>query len=133
VARLFRVIVPVTDIERATRFYAALLEQGGARVSPGRHYFNCDGVVLACYDPQADGDDRAPTPLTEPLYLAVDDLDASYARARAAGAAFPEGAPPDVGPLAEIVVRPWGERSFYAADPSGNPLCLVDSATVFTG
>jgi hypothetical protein len=29
--------------------------------------------------------------------------------------------------------RPWGERSFYGLDPSGNPVCFVDSATVFRG
>jgi len=30
-------------------------------------------------------------------------------------------------------VRPWGERSFYAHDPFGNPLCFVDATTIFTG
>jgi hypothetical protein len=34
---------------------------------------------------------------------------------------------------ARIEVRPWGERSVYGADPFGNPICLVDAATVFTG
>ena len=33
----------------------------------------------------------------------------------------------------DIVVRPWGERSFYAADPFGNGLCFVDEKTLFTG
>ena len=33
----------------------------------------------------------------------------------------------------DIVVRPWGERSFYAFDPFGNPICFVDARTVFTG
>ena len=32
-----------------------------------------------------------------------------------------------------IAVRPWGERSFYGLDPSGNPVCFVDPATLFTG
>jgi hypothetical protein len=31
-----------------------------------------------------------------------------------------------------IAQRPWGERSFYMNDPSGNPLCFVDEKTVFT-
>jgi len=31
------------------------------------------------------------------------------------------------------VERPWGERSFYAVDPFGNPLCFVDQKTLFTG
>jgi hypothetical protein len=40
---------------------------------------------------------------------------------------------PDVGPLGKIAQRPWGERSFYAADPFGNPLCFVARDSVFTG
>jgi extradiol dioxygenase family protein len=44
--RLFRVIVPVSDIERAAHFYGALLGDVGQRVSPGRHYFDCEGTIL---------------------------------------------------------------------------------------
>jgi len=36
-------------------------------------------------------------------------------------------------PAGGIVVRPWGERSFYVLDPYGNGLCFVDASTVFTG
>lgn len=132
-ARLFRVIVPVSDIERAARFYAEVLDDQGARISPGRHYFDCDGVILACYDPEADGDDGVAVPLTEPIYLAVPDLDRTFARAAAAGATFSGDEVPDVGPLGAIAVRPWGERSFYATDPFGNPLCFVAAGTEFTG
>ena len=57
--KLYRVILPVKDIESAVRFYSQVFEQAGERVSPGRHYFECGGVVLACYDPVADGDDLA--------------------------------------------------------------------------
>jgi len=32
-----------------------------------------------------------------------------------------------------IEAMPWGERLFYATDPWGNPICFVDSVTVFTG
>ena len=132
-AKLFRVILPVSEIERAARFYAAVLGEDGSRVSPGRHYFDCEGVVLACYDPRADGDEGAPNPLTEPLYLAVDDLEATFERAVGAGASFPPDEVPDVGKLGEIAQRPWGERSFYASDPFGNPLCFVERGTVFVG
>ena len=62
---LFRVIVPVGDIERAALFYSALLGAAGSRVSPGRHYFECEGTILACYDPQADGDGRNAKPLPD--------------------------------------------------------------------
>ena len=54
--RLYRVILPVRDIERAVQFYGKLLGLAGQRVSPGRHYFDCGGTILACYDPVADGD-----------------------------------------------------------------------------
>jgi hypothetical protein len=30
-------------------------------------------------------------------------------------------------------VRPWGERSFYADDAWGNPLCFVENGTVYPG
>ncbi len=129
---LFRVILPIADIEKAARFYAAVLGEAGVRVSPGRHYFDCGGVILACFDPRADGDGYAATPLPEWLYFAVDDLEAAYASCREAGAAFADG---DVhgDPAGEIATRPWGERSFYARDPFGNGLCFVDRATTFMG
>jgi predicted enzyme related to lactoylglutathione lyase len=130
---LFRVIVPVRDIERAAHFYGALLGVVGHRVSPGRHYFECEGTILACYDPKADGDGRVAKPLPEPIYIAVDDLESTYARAEAAGASLSAAVVPDVGPLGRIAQRPWGERSFYATDPFDNPLCFVARDSVFTG
>lgn len=131
--KLFRVILPVSDIDGAATFYGTVLGQGGLRVSPGRHYFDCEGVVLACYDPQEEGDGYEAEPVPEPVYLAVDDLQATYERAKEAGASFVSDVVPDVGPLGEIAERPWGERSFYASDPFGNPLCFVSRETVFTG
>jgi catechol 2,3-dioxygenase-like lactoylglutathione lyase family enzyme len=130
---LFRVIVPVSDIERAALFYGALLGAVGRRVSPGRHYFECEGTILACYDPRADGDGRNAKPLPEPIYFAVDDLESTYASAEAAGASFSSVVAPDVGPLGRIARRPWGERSFYTEDPFGNSLCFVSRDSVFTG
>src|SRR5271166_1638989 len=38
-AHLFRVILPVTNIEDAAVFYSAVLVKPGMRISPGRHYF----------------------------------------------------------------------------------------------
>jgi hypothetical protein len=54
--KLYRVILPVRGIDSAAAVYARLLEKPGARISPGRHYFDCGGTILACYDPVADGD-----------------------------------------------------------------------------
>jgi catechol 2,3-dioxygenase-like lactoylglutathione lyase family enzyme len=120
--RLYRVILPVSDIERAQVFYTALLGFEGKRISPGRHYFGCDGVILACFDPRADGDSWDATPNPDHVYFSVDDLEGVFGRAGSAGARI----------LRPIEVQPWGERSFYASDPFGNKLCFVDSRTLFT-
>jgi len=77
---LFRVILPVSEIEAAASFYAAVLGMPGDRVSPGRHYFSCGGTILACYDALADGD---PEPVGH-VYFSVDDLEAAHERMRAA-------------------------------------------------
>jgi len=130
---LYRVILPVADIERAAGFYAAVLGAPGRRVSPGRHYFDCEGTILACFDPQADGEGRVSKPNPEPIYFAVSDLRSTYDACRRAGAAFSDESPPGVGPLGQIAKRPWGEESFYASDPFGNPICFVTRESVFTG
>jgi catechol 2,3-dioxygenase-like lactoylglutathione lyase family enzyme len=130
--RLYRVIVPVQDIERGAEFYSALLGIEGQRVSPGRHYFDCGGVVLALLDPQGDGDAQAARPLPDHVYFAVADLESVYGRALELG-----GLSSEIGdgglPMGEIAVRPWGERSFYTSDPFGSRLCFVDERTLFTG
>lgn len=131
--KVFRILLPVSDIERAAAFYEAVLSQPGQRISPGRHYFDCEGVILACFDPVADGDEYEAMPLTEPIYIAVDDLEALFDRAQLAGAQFSDQEVPDVGVLGQIVKRPWGELSFYASDPFGNPLCFVSKESAFTG
>ena len=122
--RLFRVILPVSDIDRAASFYETVLGVKGERVSPGRHYFDCGGTILACYDPRADGDDFDARPNPDHVYFAVEDLEAAFERARRAGCAEIEE---------KIATRPWGERSFYAKDPFGNPVCFVDARTMFRG
>ena len=122
--RLFRVILPVSDIDAAAGFYAAILGVPGTRVSRGRHYFDCGGTILACFDPRADGDDFDARPNPDHVYFAVDDLAATFAAARAAGCRALDAA---------VATRPWGERSFYAQDPFANPVCFVQRGTEFTG
>jgi predicted enzyme related to lactoylglutathione lyase len=120
--RLFRVILPVSDIEAAATFYADTLGLSGDRVSPGRHYFSCGGTILACYDARADGDSEPVGPNPQHIYFGVDDLEAVHERMRRLNAKV----------VTPIETRPWGERSFYATDPFGNPICFVDSTTLFT-
>jgi len=123
-ARLFRVIVPVRDIERGTAFYSSLFEDAGKRVSKGRHYFQCGPTILVCYDPRSDGDDKEFRSNPDNIYFASDDLDGMYARAQSLGCEWIDE---------EIETRPWGERSFYARDPFGNPICFVDARTLYLG
>ena len=123
-AKLFRVIVPVSSINDAAAYYSAVLGQPGMRISPGRHYFDCGGTILACFDPRADGDPWDATPNPDHVYFAVDDLEACHARV---------GKQPNGSILRSIETQPWGERSFYCADPFGNKLCFVDERTLFTG
>ena len=122
-ARLYRVIVPVSDIDAAQSFYERVLEMPGKRVSPERHYFDCEGTILACFNPTKFHEKLAATPNPEHIYLAVDDLPAALERCRHAGAVLQE----------EIQTHPWGETSFYIEDPFGNQVCFVDRGTMFTG
>ena len=100
--KLFRVILPVSDIEQAKTFYSLVLGMPGERVSPGRHYFDCGGTVLACYDPVADGDEHEDGwkhHSRQYVYFAVPDLDATLERALQARATIVEGG---------IQRMPWG-------------------------
>ena len=121
--QLYRVIVPVTDLEIAQVFYASILEMPGSRVSPERHYFDCEGTILVCYDPKMYKEKATFTPNPENIYIAVDHLQSSFDRCSSAGATI----------TAKIQSYPWGETSFYFDDPFGNKICFVDRNTKFTG
>jgi uncharacterized glyoxalase superfamily protein PhnB len=112
------------SINEAAVFYSAVLEEPGMRISAGRHYFDCGGTILACFDPRADGDAWDSKPNPDHVYFAVDDLEACYIRV---------GKQPNGSILRQIETQPWGERSFYCTDPFGNKLCFIDTRTLFTG
>jgi predicted enzyme related to lactoylglutathione lyase len=127
---LFRVILQVDDLDKASEFYAKLLDDPGRRIPrASRHYIDCGSVILALVDVTAGGEEAKPLP--DKIYFAVDELEKVYARASDLGCLSTD----DVhgSSAGEIVVRPWGERSFYVYDPWGNGLCFVDSKTLFTG
>ena len=130
--KLFRVILMVSDIYHAARFYTALIENPGRRVSPGRHYFDCGGTILACVDPDRERDMEPPRANADYFYFSVSDLENSLRRCLAHGAQPAPGEIHDA-PAGEIVTRPWGERSVYLRDPFENLICLVDEKTTFTG
>src|SRR5271170_1496082 len=130
---LFRVLIPAKDLEKSRQFYESLLGVPGRPVAPGRIYFDCGPVILGVLD-YSSADPGSLSPPTEALYFATSQLDETHHRARTLGALSTELIHNDpASPAGEIVVRPWGERSFYAFDPSGNPLCFVDARTLFTG
>ncbi len=124
--RLYRIILPVNNIDKAENFYSEILDQKGIRVSPGRHYFNLGGTVLACYDPKTDGDeygDGWKFHKNQYIYIAVDDLQNVYEKMKHSDCKY----------VGEIEEMPWGETLFYANDPFENPICFVDEKTIFTG
>lgn len=123
---LYRVILPVNNIDLAEKFYSVVLKDSGERVSPGRHYFECGGTILACYDPVADEDgvgDGWQHHFNQYLYFSVPDLDEAFEILKKAGGEVKTG----------INTMPWGEKMFYAKDPFGNPISFVAEETLFQG
>jgi len=121
---IFRIFVPVTDHDKAVAFYQQLLGVEGNLIHSGRRYFYCGPVILAVIENKG-------TPIGDHIYFSVPNLETVFARAKDLNClerSDVHGAPSD-----DIVVRPWGERSFYARDPDGNGLCFVDENTLFTG
>jgi extradiol dioxygenase family protein len=121
---IFRVIVSVDDIERASDYYGRLFGSEGRRISPGWHYFDAGTVIVACHDPATDEDDTPHCPNPEPIYFAVPDVDKFYAHCAEHQLA---------GRHAKVATQSSGERSLYMQDPFGNPLCFVEATTCFTG
>lgn len=123
--RLFRLNVEVSDLGRASEFYATLLGQEARPQAGSRCYFTAGAVTLQVV--------QVPSPQLAPkaLYFAVDDIAAVHRRAADLGCLSDELVHGEPG--GEPLVRPWGEKSFYANDPSGNPLCFVDEATIYAG
>ena len=128
VPELFRINVEVGDIDAAAEFYGALLGTGGRVQAGSRCYFRCGSVTLQVVDTSSQG---KPHPAAKALYFLVGDLDAVFARAQRLGCLSKESV--HGAPGGRMVVRPWGERSFYAQDAWGNPLCFVEAGTVYAG
>jgi catechol 2,3-dioxygenase-like lactoylglutathione lyase family enzyme len=129
VPQLFRINVEVGDLDRAERFYATLLGLSGRRQAGARVYFQAGAVTLQVVDVASGG--GTPHPAAKALYFTVRDLEAAFARAGELGCLSRESV--HDAPGGGIVVRPWGERSFYAEDPWKNPLCFVEEGTVYAG
>lgn len=122
---LFRINVEVGDVERAAREWGTLLGMEGRPQAGSRVYFTAGAVTLQVVQHDA------PHPAAKALYFLVDELEPVHARARTLGWLSRESVHGEPG--GEISVRPWGERSFYAEDPWGNPLCFVEAGTTYPG
>ena len=128
VPQFFRLNLEVADLEAAAAFYSKLLGVPGRLQAGRRCYFECGPVTLQVLDVSSRG---RPHPAAKALYFTVKELEAAFGRAQALGCLSREEV--HDAPGGGIVVRPWGERSFYAEDPWGNPLCFVEAGTVYTG
>jgi len=128
VPQLFRLNIEVADLDAAISFYTKLLGVDGRKQAGSRCYFDCGPVTLQVLDVSSS---REPHPAAKALYFTVNDLEAAFERAKSLGCLSRE----DVhdAPGGGIVVRPWGERSFYLEDPWKNPLCFVEEGTVYSG
>ena len=128
IPQFFRLNVEVGDLDAAVSFYTKLLGVPGRKQPGHRCYFDCGPVTLQVLDVSSNSQ---PHPAAKALYFTVRNLEAAFDRAKALGCLSRE----DVhdAPGGGIVVRPWGERSFYAEDPWRNPLCFVEEGTVYTG
>jgi predicted enzyme related to lactoylglutathione lyase len=128
VPQFFRLNIEVGDLGAAIEFYTKLLDIQGRKQPGARVYFEAGPVTLQVVDVSSIGKPHA---AAKALYFTVKDLDAAFARAQALGCLSRESV--HDAPGGGIVVRPWGERSFYAEDPWSNPLCFVEEGTVYTG
>jgi len=118
--RLYQVVLPVSDIDQAEKFYSHLLGTPGRRVSPGQHHFECGGVILICNDLSGEGDSSQTSSSPHRLIFVVEDIEAVFERAQSGGCASVDE---------QILSQPWGERSFFSVDPFKNSLGFMDETT----
>ena len=128
VPQFFRLNVEVGNLEKAIHFYSTLLGVEGRKQPGSRVYYECGPVTLQVVDVSSA---REPHIAAKALYFTVKDLEAIFERARSLGSLSRESV--HDAPGGGIVVRPWGERSFYVEDPWKNPLCFVEVGTVYSG
>ena len=125
---LFRVALEVTNLERAKAFYEELLGIKGRKLPGSRVHFDCGGAILQITDVSASGPSH---PCARSVYLSVPNLEAVHKRAKKLKCLSIELVHDKPG--GAVVVRPWGERSFYADDPWFNSLCFVEAGTEYRG
>lgn len=118
--RVHRVAVPVSDIDAAEKFYSALLDNPGKRILPDRQYYDLGDFILAFYQPPESG--TWSFDQNQYFYLSTPDLDAMRAKVEENGGTC----------LTENATMPWGETMFFATDPSGSRMGIVQEDTLFS-
>jgi len=123
--QLFRLNIEVGDVAAARKFYGTLLGAEPRGQAGNRFYINAGPVALQIVGVPS------PHPAAKALYFNATNLDSVHERAAALGSLSSDlvhGLK-----AGDISVKPWGERSFYANDPWGNPLCFVEAGTEYAG
>lgn len=128
VPQFFRLNIEVGNLDAAIAFYSKLLGLEGRKQAGARVYYRCGAVTLQVVGVSSA---HAPHTAAKALYFTVRDLEAAFARAQELNCLSAEAV--HDAPGGGIVVRPWGERSFYCEDPWKNPLCFVEEGTVYAG
>jgi catechol 2,3-dioxygenase-like lactoylglutathione lyase family enzyme len=113
ISGLQTVVLFVSDVERAARFYRDQLGLQQVYEQDRRIGLQC-GSVRFLLHPTEDADRR---PWKVELYFQVDDVDQVVSHLRAQG----------VGVLLEPTDEPWGERNAGILDPDGYPVYLTQS------
>ncbi|PPE72677.1 hypothetical protein C3942_16625 [Solimonas fluminis] len=123
-AKLFRIVIPVSGLDQAARFYGSLLLADGFRVPPASHSFPLGQALLTCYDARVDGEAVLP-PSPQAIYIGVDEnLMQLRVRALQMGATEVDAEPRRM---------PAGEAGLCLTDPWGNRLAMVDAHTMQWG
>jgi lactoylglutathione lyase len=113
IAGLQTIVLFVSDVERAARFYRDQLGLEQVYESDGRLALRCGSVRLLLHPTE----EPARGVSNVELYFQVDGVDAAVSRLRAEG----------VGVLLEPTDDPWGERNAGILDPDGYPVYLTES------
>jgi lactoylglutathione lyase len=113
ITRLQTIVLFVSDVERAARFYRDQLGLEQVFETDGRVAVQCGPTRLFLHPTE----EAERGPWNVELYFQVENVDEAVSRLRAQG----------VGVLLEPTDEPWGERNAGVLDPDGYPVYLTQS------
>ena len=114
---IMQILVPVTDVDRATEFYQDVLGLPLLFKYPGNAFFDADGVRLYLAAPTEAGFDGVAT-----VYFRVDDVTGTLARLEA------RGAPVRIRPTIAHRDADYDLWLAFVTDPDGNNIGLMREA-----